>query len=497
MDSYLQNVWAVAVPVSHVFRIGDDLTGGPVAVMTSMTLGIDVACRAEHQATLAVAGMPLWRGRKFFTRPAELERLWGDLDLSDPAELTVVLEPTRNAWIVLAQWFRRRGARVVMVPTTQSADLRAYYSKHAKNDRLDSEILAKLPLLHPEGLREFTGDGSADPLRRLTKQRSTMVKRRTAVYSRLDALIELLGPAWYDVLGSDYGKAALAFLARYADPHAVLRLGQARLARFLQARSRGQYGEAPARALIIAAKETLALWGSDGMDFAELGADIAAEAEQAIFLNAQIKELDERIANLYAEADPESIIASAPGVGPVTSAVIAGRIGDPHRFTSLAAIRAYSGLVPKVNQSGLGETKPGLTKAGDPLLREMLFMAADHARLVDPQLAAKYVRLMSGDRHRDSAVCHLAADLLTRIATCWRTETPYALRDVDGRQITEAEGRQIVKTKYRVDQKQRVAAAGRRMKQRRREAADREPQKSQSAPTSRPATTTIPAPAMA
>jgi hypothetical protein len=28
-----------------------------------------------------------------------------------------------------------------MVPTTQSADLRAYYSKHAKNDHLDSKLL--------------------------------------------------------------------------------------------------------------------------------------------------------------------------------------------------------------------------------------------------------------------------------------------------------------------------------------------------------------------
>jgi len=67
------------------------------------------------------------------------------------------------------------------VPTTQSADLPKYYSKHTKNDRLDSEVLARLPLLHPEGLREFSGNSSADSLRRLTKQRSTLVKRPTAV----------------------------------------------------------------------------------------------------------------------------------------------------------------------------------------------------------------------------------------------------------------------------------------------------------------------------
>jgi transposase len=457
----------------------------------SMTLGIDVACRAEHQATLAIDGKPVWRGRKFITCTFDLDRIWGDLDVADPGELIVVLEPTRNAWLVLAQWFRRRGATVVMVPTTQSADLRKYYSKHAKNDRLDSEVLARLPLLHPEGLRAFTGDSSADPLRRLTKQRSTLVKRRTAVYSRLDALIELLGPAWYDVLGSNYTKSGLAFLTRYADPHAVLRLGEARLTRFLQARSRGQYGPAPAKALVAAARETLALWGPDGMDFAELGADIAVEAEQAIFLSAQIKEVDERLANFYAEADPDGIVASAPGVGPVTSAVIAGRIGDPARFTSLAAIRAYSGMVPRVNQSGLGEKRCGVTKAGDPLLREMLFLAADHARLVDPQLAAKYVRLMSGDRHRDSAICHLATDLLTRIAACMRTGQRYVIRDVDGRKLTEVEGRAIVRTKYKVDKKKRVAAAGRRMQQRRRQATGRESQKSLGAPTSRPVPASI------
>jgi transposase len=463
---------------------------------TSICLGVDVACRAEHQATLAVHGKPVWKGRKFLTRPRDLERLWADLGLEDPAELTVVLEPTRNAWIVLAHWFRARGARVVMVPTTQSADLRAYYSKHTKNDRLDSELLARLPLLHPEGLREFTGDGSADPLRRLVKQRSTMVKRRTAVYSRLDALVELLGPAWYAVLGSNYGKAALMVLARYADPNALIRLGHARLARFLVRHSRGFWREDHAQAFLSAARETLKLWavpdGSAGIDFAELGADIAAEADQARFLTEQIEDLDERIANLYEQADPEQIIATAPGVGPVTRAVIAGRIGDPHRFTSLAAIRAYSGLVPKVSQSGNSDPVLGLTKAGDPLLREALFIAADQARRTDPQLGAKYARLMTGDRHHDSAICHIATNLLTRIATCWRTGQPYVIRDVDGRPVTAAEGRQIVSEQYKVDKKHRNNATARRLTQRRKQTTDRESQRSQSAPTSRPAKTTIP-----
>ncbi len=35
----------------------------------------------------------------------------------------------------------------------------------------------------------------------------------------------------------------------------------------------------------------------------------------------------------------------------------------------------------------------------------MLCTAADQARKIDPQIAAKYQRLMAGDRHHDSAIC--------------------------------------------------------------------------------------------
>nr|WP_235678085.1 hypothetical protein [Mycolicibacterium sarraceniae] len=182
------------------------------------------------------------------------------------------------------------------------------------DDALRVVMLARLPLLHPEGLRDHTSDGPADPLRRIVKMRSSIVKRRTAVFQRLDAQLELLGPAWYDALGTRYGKATLALLARYADPQTVIRLGHARLTRFLIRHSRGAWREPQATLILAAAQESLQLWGAGAdarIDFAELAADIAIEAEQAQALTDQIDDLDERAANLYAEADPTGIIASA------------------------------------------------------------------------------------------------------------------------------------------------------------------------------------------
>jgi transposase len=122
-------------------------------------LGIDVACRAAHQVSLAdEQGRFIWTGRRFRTTAQDLTRLWSMLpDDTDPAEVLVVMEPTRNAWVPLAGWFRRRGARVVLVPPERSADLRRYYAKHTKSDRLDSQLLARLPMLHPDGLHVEQG----------------------------------------------------------------------------------------------------------------------------------------------------------------------------------------------------------------------------------------------------------------------------------------------------------------------------------------------------
>ena len=421
-------------------------------------LGIDIACRATHQASCADdAGRLLWSGHRFHTDAAELEALWARLPEA-AVEVMVVMEPTCNAWVPLASWFRRRGAIVVMVPSEQAADLRADYSKHAKTDQLDSRVLARLPILHPDGLHLQHALGPGDPLKRAVKLRSSLVHRRSTCMQRLDALLELLGPAWVAAIGSDMTKTAFRFLAVYADPHQVKRLGRARLARWFARCSRGAWGDERAGEVVAAAEATLALWGDEGLDFVALADDIAAEARIALGLSEEIHELEERITVLYRAADPDQIVRSAPGVGKVLAAQIRGRLGDPDRFTSLAAARSFSGLVPRHHASGTTDHHGGPTKQGDACLREALFMAADHARKVDPTLAARYQRLMTDTaHHHTAALCTIAAVLLTRIVACLRSGQPYQLRDVDGRPITPAEGRSIVTQRYRIPPEIRAA----------------------------------------
>jgi transposase len=416
-----------------------------------MTLGIDVACRAAHQASLAdERGRFTWTGRRFRTTAADLELLWAQVPAG--AAVRVVMEPTRNAWVPLAAWFRRHGAAVILVPPEQSADLRDYYSKHAKSDHLDSRMLARLPLLHPEGLRPSQGLGPADPLRRATKLRASLVKRRSAIVARLDAYLELLGPAWHAALGGDLTlNTPMRFLAAgYAHPHTLRRLGRARLTRFIWRYSHGAWGHDHATALLDAASQTLTLW-QDDIDYTELAEDIATEARLALAVTTEIRDLDQKVAALLHDRDPAGILTSAPGVGVINAAQILARLGDPARFRSLAGARSFTGLIPSLSSSGTSGHHGPPTKAGDAPLREALFMAADQARRTDPTLAARYHRLMVHEgKHHNSALCHISTVLLTRIIACWRAGTPYQLRDTDGTPITPAQGRQIIHQRYQI-----------------------------------------------
>jgi transposase len=416
-----------------------------------MTLGIDVACRAAHQASLAdERGRFTWSGRRFRTTPADLQQLWDQIPPG--AAVTVVMEPTRNAWVPLAAWFRRHGATVIMVPPEQSADLRDYYSKHVKSDRLDSRILARLPLLHPGGLRPAEGLGPADALRRASRLRASLVKRRTVIIARLDSYLELLGPAWHAAFGGDLTLLTpLRILASgYGDPHALRRLGKTRLARFIWRYSHGAWGQAHAEAILAAAAQTLQLWDGE-LSYPDLAEDIATEARLALALSAEIRDLDTKLTALLHQADPAGIMTSVPGVGLINATQILARLGDPARFRSLAGARSFTGLVPSLTASGTSGHHGPPTKSGDAHLREALFMAADQARRIDPTLAARYHRLMvTRGKHHNSALCHISTTLLTRIIACWRAGVPYQIRDTDGTPLTTSQGRQIISQRYQI-----------------------------------------------
>ncbi|MBU4226510.1 MAG: IS110 family transposase [Chloroflexi bacterium] len=110
------------------------------------TIGIDLGVKGEHKAIITDEG-----GRfvspviKFGTEPAALGRLLAEAQRGNAdGQVQAVMEPTGMAWFPVAVFLIRHAATVFLVNSQQVADLQRYYRKHAKSDRIDARVLAKL-----------------------------------------------------------------------------------------------------------------------------------------------------------------------------------------------------------------------------------------------------------------------------------------------------------------------------------------------------------------
>ena len=96
-------------------------------------------------------------------------------------------------------------------------------------------------------------------------------------------------------------------------------------------------------------------------------------------LDAQIAGIDRELKALGADHPYIPTLMSAPGIAWVLGYTIAAEIGDIHRFSSPGKLCGYTGLCPRVYQSGSTDRRGHLTHAGPKYLRWALMEAATHA----------------------------------------------------------------------------------------------------------------------
>jgi transposase len=121
------------------------------------------------------------------TDPASLHRLLEQANQGNPdGQLQAVMEPTGMAWFPVAVYLMRQGVRVYLVNSQQVADLGKYYKKHAKSDRIDTRVLAKLPVVDEGKLHRLELAGAtALACQRGCKQLERLQKQCIAAQNRL------------------------------------------------------------------------------------------------------------------------------------------------------------------------------------------------------------------------------------------------------------------------------------------------------------------------
>ncbi len=117
-----------------------------------------------------------------------------------------------------------------------------------------------------------------------------------------------------------------------------------------------------------------------GLDFPEpWRGGVLAAVRMIDELDEQITEIDRELKALGADHPYIPRLMTAPGIAWVLGYTIAAEIGDIHRFSSPSKLTGYTGLCPRVYQSGSTDRRGPLTHAGPKYLRWALIEAATYA----------------------------------------------------------------------------------------------------------------------
>lgn len=284
--------------------------------MTKVTIGMDLGDQHSHLYVLDEDGMCVETGR-IRTTQAGLTR-W----FRGRAAARVVLEAgTHSPWASRALAALGHGVIVA-----NPRKLRAIYANDRKQDRTDAEYLARVGRLDPSLLQGITHRGAeAQAALAVLRAREALVRARTQLINHARGVVKAAGARLPACAAEAFARRAAAALP------------------------------------------------------AELAPALAPVCAQVAQLTTEIRGYDRTVAQLCAEAYPETArLRQVSGVGPVTALAYVLVLETPARFRRSRTVGAYLGLVPRRRQSGDHDPQLRITKAGHPLLRRLLVQAAHY-----------------------------------------------------------------------------------------------------------------------
>ncbi len=125
-------------------------------------------------------------------------------------------------------------------------------------------------------------------------------------------------------------------------------------------------------------------------------------------------------------------LASIPGIGEVTAAVLTAKIVSIDRFATADKLVGYFGVFPEENTSGVDRwgrpIPPGtmqMSRKGTDLVRRYLWNAAKSACQHNPAVRDLFARLRGKGTRGDVALGHCMRKLLHQVFAVWTSNRPY------------------------------------------------------------------------
>ena len=386
----------------------------PTEPANGLTCGIDWACDDHAVSIVDAKGREITR-KTIGHNAVGLRDLLTTLQRAGVSEVAIERPDGPVVHALL-----EAGITVVVISPNQLKNLRGRYgSAGNKDDRFDAFVLDDTLRTDRTRLRPLQPDSPATvALRQTCRARKNLVAHRVAIANQLRAHLMIVFPGAVGLFADIDSPISLAFLARFDCQDRADWLSVTRMANWLA--SVGYSGRTHASELHR--RLTAAPRGAAGID----GATITATFVEVLStVSAQIKTLDQSIAEqLDAHADTH-IFTSLPRSGTFRAARLLAEIGDCRaRFPTPESLACLAGVAPSTRQSGKVK-HVGFRWAADKQLRDAVCDFAGDSRRANPWAADLYNRARARGHDHPHAVRILARAWLYIIWHCWHDEVAY------------------------------------------------------------------------
>ena len=420
-------------------------------------VGIDAAITSNHHVCVrAHSGDGVVTTCRFTVAPTLAGLSMLTKRLADYPGVVAVAEPTSMSWLPLAA---EASGQLALIGSRHAARLRGAITGKNKSDVIDADVLARAGEVFDLVPLRVPPPGQL-ALRRICIRRGAAVIDGNRYLRRLISLARWAFPdVWNGFAGSL--ATAKAVLSRW--PH-LAQLAAARRASLtaVVAEHTRDVPDVPARAEAI--RDAAGAWARFWQGRLDLDELAWAVSEHLGDLQVAAGRIDRAttLATDYWERlyGDDPLLASLPGLGPITAPTIRAFLGDGATFQSAKQAASYVGLAPSNWSSGtVTQPSRAITKEGPAVLRLAFYQAGNAARRVDPQLAAIYHRLMvtRGHCHTQATVA-VARKLVERTWTVLHRGQPYQLRDPDGQPITTRAAKALIAEQFTVPDTVRARA---------------------------------------
>jgi transposase len=178
-------------------------------------------------------------------------------------------------------------------------------------------------------------------------------------------------------------------------------------------------------------------WGKDALPLSQCSRDelwrgaLHEEMEQLESVEKSIAAIEKKLDEMAVGDERIKRIRTAPCVGPRLSELVVATLDDPKRFKKGKQVGAYAGLTPRQWQSGESCIEGHISRAGNPILREVLVEVCWLGIRTNAWMKEVYEGIRRGsDKRKKIAIVAVARRLLVRLwamlrdGTTWKEPAP-------------------------------------------------------------------------